>query len=63
MRTFTRRHLLQSAAAAVLAVGCQAEAPDLTREAFVERRAKAQVLLRVCVFDVQGRGFGQGVFA
>ena len=60
MRTFTRRHLLQSAAA-VLAVGCQAEAPELTREVFLERRA--QVHLRVCVFDVQGRGFGQGVFA
>lgn len=59
---FTRRHVLQSAAAA-FAVGCQAEAPELTRETFLERRAKAQVLLRVCMFDVAGRGFNQGVFA
>jgi len=61
MRTFTRRRLLQSAAA-LLTVGC-AEEPELTRETFLERRAKAQVLLRVCMFDVAGRGFGQGVFA
>ena len=61
MRTFTRRRLLQSAAA-LLTVGC-AEVPELTRETFLERRAKAQVLLRVCMFDVAGRGFGQGVFA
>lgn len=62
MRTFTRRRLLQTAAA-LLTVGCAEEAPQLTRETFLERRAKAQVLLRVCMFDVQGRGFGQGVFA
>lgn len=61
MRTFTRRHVLQSTAA-LLAVGCVEDAP-LNREVFLDRRARAQVLLRTCVYDVQGRGFGQGVFA